>query len=228
MEGVGRLASALNKTSEEVAYREEVERLALDEVARGFPLLMSHNTVGLWSALEAALTRFPVDWLCFRPELLKKDILSKTKVPAILLSTANFAEAAAFVVDEFTRQSGGASKQGIGRFTFVLQALGINVKVDDGIRKTLFQLSKVRNLYAHRFGIVDVQFRESCPWLNATLGSRLQTGAEDMERYELAARDFAALVVLAAAETLTPQEQAALRSLRQAAGRARGSHSPTL
>lgn len=216
MTGLGRLAAALRKSDEEIARKEELERLALDEVARGFPLLMAHTAVGLWSALEAAVTAFTVDWLCYKPSLLQSEALSKTKVPAVLLSTKDFREAAAFVIDEFNRGAGGQRKEGVGRFTTVLDALGINVAVEDDERKTLFELSKVRNIYAHRFGIVDAQFKSACPWVEVDLGKRLQTTSSDIMRYMKAAREFAASVCDAAQGTMTETEREKVAAIQEA------------
>lgn len=213
MTGMGRLASVLHKGQEEIAHAEELERLALDEVARGFPLLMSHTAVGLWSALEAALSTFAVDWLCYRPALLQGDHLSKTKVPAQFLAASDFSEAAAFVIDEHTRQSGGYLKQGIGRFTVVLEALGICATVDDEVRKTLFELSKVRNLYAHRFGVVDMRLKEACPWIDVEVGQRLRTSREDIHRYGGAVREYAACVIEAARDTMSKIEWAEVQAI---------------
>lgn len=215
MTGMGRLAKVIGRAPEEVARKEELERLALDEVARGFPLLMAHTSVGLWSALEAALNSFAVDWLCFRPTLLQGDNLSKTKVPALLLSNGNFYEAAAFVIDEFTRQSGGSMKQGIGRFTIVLEALGISATVEDDVRKTLFELSKVRNVYAHRFGVVDEQFKKACPWIKIDVGQRLRTSPAEMERYARAAQGFVSKVADAASKTMSETEHEEVSAIQK-------------
>ena len=50
------------------------------------------------------------------------------------------------------------------------QPFGLGVPLEEDVGRSIFELHHVRNLFAHRRGIVDRRFVQSCPWLDLTLG----------------------------------------------------------
>src|SRR4051794_12162950 len=72
LDGISALKKALRKTDEEVADAKKIEELARHERTRGYPLLVAHSLVSLWSALEAGVARFAPDWLLAHPEALQR------------------------------------------------------------------------------------------------------------------------------------------------------------
>jgi hypothetical protein len=178
--GLGSLAKTLKKDEKTIAHFEETERLAADEVKNGFPLLYAHSVVALWSALEAAIPRFCVDWLMCFPHFLESKSFAKISLAAssaILGDKRAIMEEVVQTLDQVTHSP---LRAGVGRFDLLLDAVGISVAHHDDRRRTLFELSRVRNIIVHQAGKADKRFASECPWMNVAPGTRVVI---DEDRY---------------------------------------------
>lgn len=187
---------------EELARIRKMEDLAQEQRAKGHPMLVAHSVVALWSALEATIPAFCADWIVSQPSCLSSDDLSRVRVPASLLGATDRRAAASAVVDEISRQIDSSLKPGIGRFQGVLEKLGITFPIDDKIRGSLFELSKVRNLVVHRFGRVDLRFVGECPRFKLSVGEELRLTVNDYIEYRRVAGEYASNILRAAHERM--------------------------
>jgi hypothetical protein len=175
------------------AEREQFEAavtFAKNELEQGFPALISQLAVSLWSGLEACMSSFALHWLYFRPELLSSPAFGTLKIPAGALLIQDKLEAAELVLQEFERRQGTTLREGVGRFTALLEALGLEVPISDDARRSIYELSKVRNLIMHRCGIVDRQFKRACPWVDLAVGDRLAVTKPMFSKYADGVREL--------------------------------------
>ena len=198
LEGMVRLKEVLKRDPKEIEKAKVVEALALAERDRGFPLHIAHSLVSLWSALESAVLRFAPEWLALHPAVLEGPAFAKVKVPAALLNAELRIESMVAVLDEASKQMASSLKPGIGRFTALLEVVGVPVTVSKEVRDRLYELSKLRNLIVHQFGVADERFVRECPTVKATAGERVMVSYADYRTYGRAARDFAIVVLQAA------------------------------
>ena len=205
LQGITRLTEVLSKSEfdekreryspSDIEEARKLEDLAKSEIERGFPLIIAHSIVAIWSALEACIPEFCADWLIAQPELLESEGLAKIKVSATLLNTADRRGAMRAVVSEIERQVDAPQKAGLGRFQANLEKLGLGFGLDDDLRKSLFEMSKVRNLIVHRLGKADEIFANECPWRNLNSGDRLVLTLDDYKRYRSSSGEYAAQII---------------------------------
>lgn len=172
----------------------KLEELALGQAADGFPMLHAHASVLLWSALEATIPDLVAQVLFYNRTILEKDAFLKVKIPVSILNAPSEHQVAS-VVSELERQMNAPLKRGVGRFSVLLDAVGLGVDVDDDTRRTLLELSQARNNIVHRFSVVDKHFKEACPWISYQPGERLKIKGEDYVRYKAALVSYVRLIV---------------------------------
>ena len=95
-------------------------------------------------------------------------------------------ERAFYVVGLFEREVGVPLKSGVGRFESLLELIGLGGPVPEQIKRTMFELSQVRNLLVHQRGIVDRRFLEHCPWFTLSLGDSVIINHQQFAIYEQA------------------------------------------
>ena len=190
--GLGSLAKVLNKDEQTVAHFEKTEQLAAEEVKNGFPLLYSHSVVALWSALEAVIPRFCVDWLMCFPHFLEGKSFAKVSLAAssaILGDKRTIMEEVVQTLDQVTHSP---LRVGVGRFDLLLNAVGISIAHEEDRRRTLFELSKVRNIIVHQAGKADKKFASECPWMNVVPSTRVVIDEERYHSYAHAVLTYSA------------------------------------
>ncbi len=85
-----------------------------------------------------------------------------------------------YIVHTIDRQLSGPLRSGIGRFEFLLDAIGFSVAVEPERRRDIFELQQVGNCLSLRFGVVDKRLAASCPCPKKKVGDRLQVSAKDI------------------------------------------------
>jgi hypothetical protein len=200
LDGLGRLVTVMERIkptldgSQAVEKAQKYEQMALEENRNGFPLTLSHAAVALWAALEVTIPTYVAVCLRAKPELLRGERFKKVRFPVSMLD-ATPDEQFQWIVQELQDQLKTDEKLGIGRFEGLLAAAGFEVPVESYLRRDLLELSQVRNLVVHRFGVVDEAFREKCPFRNDPIGSRLKISEADYDRYQRSVREFAAIII---------------------------------
>jgi hypothetical protein len=198
LRGSGRLAHVLYKNDPDkqdtIETSRRAEELAMAEVKNGFPLTFCHAAVSLWAALEATVPDYVAECIQASPKLLQSETFKKVKVPVAMIGVGQD-DLARWIVQEVQSGFDPEAKMGIGRFQALLATVDVDASVDANIRRDLFELSQVRHLVVHRFGLVDQQFRDKCPFRNDEIGKRVRVTKEDYRRFQRAVREFAATIV---------------------------------
>ncbi|MGV8928344.1 MAG: hypothetical protein ACOH1E_01205 [Brevundimonas sp.] len=204
MQYAGELGQALHSSRErelgaEVAlerlkFTEALAEKAKREVSGGHQLLLYHAVVSTWAMLEVAVISFAAKYLELAPSI-PDYIERKCRVPAGLALSTDRSEMFRHIINDVERQTDSNLKAGMGRFSTILEAIGIDVWIDENYRRDLLELSKVRNLIAHKRGLVDSKFVSECPWHPSKVGERVQISFEDFSRYEKAAAKLAVAIV---------------------------------
>jgi hypothetical protein len=174
---------------------------------RGFPLLYAHTTVAAWGALEAAITDFLVFWITEKPEVLKTEVFTGTKIPLAEFETLERDERMRLLVNELERSLRSQFKAGASRFEALLSAIELSGPMEEETRKDLYEMFHVRNVIVHRASIADRKFVEACPWLGYSIGDQLVVSSEDWERYRTATAGYLAKVGERAAKRLQEQQR---------------------
>jgi hypothetical protein len=172
----------------------KLEELALSQAADDFLMLYAHASVLLWSSLEATIPDLVVQALSENRQILENAAFLKVKLPVAVLN-AQPEDQIASVISELERQMNAPLKRGVGRFSVLLDAVGLGFEIDEDSRRTLLELSQARNNIVHRFSVVDKHFKDACPWLLYQPGDRLKITCEDYMRYKTAVVSYVRRIV---------------------------------
>lgn len=207
LSGFGRLAEAMkmaraslrekdhDDVEAQIAFAKATEKLAMEEVRDGFPLLISHSVVAIWSALEATIPKFVIQYLLLRPGILKSEPFERIKIPVSTYESLDREGFVSEVVQEVMQATQSSLKPGVGRFEALLDKVGLGGPVPDSMRRDLFELSQVRNLIVHQFARADARFVAACPWMQSVPGARIKLTNEDFDRYRDAIRGYMRIII---------------------------------
>ncbi len=74
-------------------------------------------------------------------------------------------------------------RQGVDGFEVFLGYVGLSGTVAPDIKKTVWEVSHIRNAIVHRASIADRKLVQSCPWLNYKIGERVKIPHEVLAKY---------------------------------------------
>lgn len=198
LEGSARLTEVLKKPADAVERAREMETSAQAEVKADLPLLHSAAAVLIWGALEAAFRDFLIRWLVSRPSSLAVAELSNIRVRIAEYESFSGEDRMRFLVGVLERELAATLKPGVGRFACLLKPFGIAPITSEEMRRDLSELAAVRNVIVHRAGVADARLIELCPWLRLERGHPVTVGRAALERYVVAASEYAAAIIEAA------------------------------
>lgn len=184
---LGRKEAPDEKTLEFAAFIEEEAKKIRDS---GFHLVFAHSSVSLWSALESMILNFCGSMLYFHPDISDREKLEKIRVSSSFVLQSDKRAAAFAILSELERNTGAHLKPGMGRFVEALSACGLDISVSEETRRSLLELSKVRNLVAHKFSICDDKFLKECPWFDAEKGKRIKLTSAQYSNYRKGIKEF--------------------------------------
>jgi hypothetical protein len=188
-------AEADEHRAAELASARADAAFAQRELDRDFPLLRAHTVLAMWGALEVlakdvALTRLLID-----PTLIGRSEFARIKVPIAEFELLDRTERMRAAVSLLERETNAPLQPGIGRFEALFQAVDLGGSVPRSVSDTLFEMSQVRNLIAHRGGTVDQKFAAACPHLNVTPGDEFSVTGARYAAYRNAVMEYLALVI---------------------------------
>jgi hypothetical protein len=169
------------------AEAKKLAAFAKKEIEERFPLLTGHSLVGLWGALEASFDDFLFVRLLTAPSFLRNPECIRFKVSALDLLSDSLEKRTRLVLHEITRNLGAEFKKGIARFEEPLNCVGLGGDVEPGIRKVILEMQQLRHIWAHRGGVADDRFKETCPWVKVEVGERAKIHPETFADYSLVA-----------------------------------------
>ena len=91
-------------------------------------------------------------------------------MPAISYMALSRQERAEVLFDALRKRQGQSFGVGVTRFERPLEFVGLSVCASGFIRDVLFEMHKVRNVYAHCGGRADHRFIVDCPWFGVKVG----------------------------------------------------------
>lgn len=168
------------------ARLEQARKISDEDYSR----LNANSLLGLWGASEAAIEDIAALWFQAQNESLDSRELDRIKVPLGEFIRLNGADRARFVVRELQRSQASDARMGVGQFESMLAPLGLGGDVRDDTRRELLFAQQARHLIAHRGGIVDARFLETCNWLGLSAGDRLQIGRDQFMTFKAALCDY--------------------------------------
>lgn len=168
---------------EQKRRHEELAEFSRVQESRGFPYLYSTASVRLWSILEA----FVDDVLEFMlanltPEKASSDLLS-VEGSLLEFSMMSSEDQAIYLLARVKEMLSSRLKLGVGRFEAPLGYVGLSGGVNDAVRRSLFELSEVRNIVVHKNSSADSRLIENCPWMNLEIGEPIDITREVYEIY---------------------------------------------
>jgi hypothetical protein len=177
--------------SEEDYLREQneaemVETFAKKQRDKGFPYLYSLATVTLWSILETMVDDIAIEYLQNPQECPDSKLLSELKGPLLEFVQASPEERAEFLAGQLKQAVRASLHKGAERFESILKPIGLDGAIPDIVKKSLFELSEVRNVFVHRRGVADKRFRSNCPWFDAVTGKEISLTSSHFMRFHLA------------------------------------------
>jgi len=160
------------------------------ETEEGFPVLHQQAIVDLWSSLEVLFKDLVASMLENVRGATQLEPIAKMRIRLRDYESMSPRERYEYLVDELERELGAGLKQGIDRFEMLLAPFGLSGPIDEGAKKTLFELSNVRHVIVHRRAVADRKLTDACPWLGLKLGDQVRVTSGDYERYMLAAIEY--------------------------------------
>lgn len=164
------------------------------ERSKGFPLHRGLTVIGLWSYLEAYVDDVTAECLFWQPKFLDETHLMKVKGPLLEFTRLRLSERARHLLERLSSES--TTRPGVDRHEEVLTKLGLaDGRVDAHLRRLLLEFYAVRNLFAHRGGVVDKRFCLACPQFDIPEGQELLLTQRMVLGYMVAAIRYGTIVV---------------------------------
>ena len=135
-------------------------------------IMLEHALMGLWSKLEASIEDLAALWLAINPDALTRTEVARIRIPLAEYLALAEEDRPVLLVSELQRDLRTSLAEGVTPFERLLSAVGLGGALDPWVRKSIFEISRVRDLIAHRGGVVDRKFAEACPWLGGSPGER--------------------------------------------------------
>lgn len=177
------LKSDLERATKDSAFAE-------NELNQDFPFLHASMLVGAWGALETAVEDMLIGISFNEAELLEKDEFRKIRVPLSTFEALDKEERIRFLLEEVERTQGGAVGQGVETFEKLLHVFELSGPIDDGVKKTLWEMNHVRNVIVHRDSRADARLLKNCPWLPFKVGDRVLINYEKYGPYNDAVYEY--------------------------------------
>ena len=119
-----------------------------------------------------------------QPEHLPEDCqITKIKGPLLQFAKADDDERSDMLFDSLKQAVQSQLHPGVGRLEVLLEAVGLGGGVDDGVRRTILELSEVRNVAVHRNSRADRRLIKRCPWLGLKEGDPVRPDGVGFEMY---------------------------------------------
>ena len=194
-------AQSMPQVSELVGVGEEKSKelkakalKATEHIEQGFSILHAHSLLGLWGALECFVEDIFKARLLSDPSLLAHSKFAKLKLPVdvFLMSDADRVTA---IATEFTRHTNADLGHGVGRFERLLEPVNLAGEVPREIRDAIYEAQQIRNVWAHRAGIADTRFCESCPNFPVSIGEKVAVSKEKFDDFVSSAEEYGFLII---------------------------------
>jgi hypothetical protein len=171
---------------------EELSSLAKVEIESDFRLLHGHSLVGVWGALETMVSDLVLAWLINIPQARQMPQIAGIKISLAEFESLNSEERMSTIVSELDRAS--LSRAGVARFENLLDAVMLGGSYNSTLAANLYEMQQIRNVVAHRRGVVDRRFVAACPQLGLRVGDLVPLGNEPWYACLMSAASYATTV----------------------------------
>jgi hypothetical protein len=179
----------------ELKVAETRAKFAAKELADGFPLLHAHTLVGIWSAFESAMEDALVGVLMNESNWLQSETFFKVRIPLAEFEALEKEERIRFLIQEIERHHSPSQKRGVEGFERLLGYINLSGAVDPDIKKTIWELSHIRNVIVHRGSVADRRLVQSCPWLGLKVGDKVTVTHDVVGKYYHALGEYLTTVL---------------------------------
>ena len=155
IQGMGDLASALAKVTEERIDTKQARRaakLAQHESENEFPWINGQTVVTYWGYLESMIRSIGVAFLLNERQTWSHQEMDRVRVKVGEYEALTKQERCYFVLDSLERERAVSLKLGAGRFESTLAVFKLDGGLSVGLRKALLELQQVRNVLVHSMG----------------------------------------------------------------------------
>ena len=163
---------------------------AVEHVEALFIELRARTVVALWGDLEDFILTLLAKWLENEPDAMKLEEVRKLKVELGLYEDLEISEKYSYLIELLEEKLKSKYKKGISRFEHLLAPFNLAGKVDERMRRNIFELQHVRNVLVHRRGITDRRLIEACPWLDLEIGQPLVIDHRTFMNYYSSVMDY--------------------------------------
>lgn len=164
--------------------------LAKGEMDRDFYNLRSLAIIGTWSILENLVKDLVTAWIKHDRSVFKRDAFKKVSIPLPEYMSTSPAERASLIADLVEQRLSSSLRVGVGRFNSLLDAIGLHAALSNENEKSLLEMQQVRNVIAHRGGMIDRRLKAACPWVKQKIGQKVSISSDDYSRYWRAVHEF--------------------------------------
>jgi hypothetical protein len=178
-----------------LSHRENQVKLAQRQIDSKFQLLHGHAIMGTWGSLECLVEDTVEAWMAFKPEVLHRQDFEKIKIPLAKFLSLSDDQRVRLLVSEIQRDLKLDLRSGVTKFEKLLDSVGLGGPVDPRLRDTLYEFQNVRNVLAHRAGIVDQRFIDACPSYDLPIGARLAIDQRNFTRLHNAAYTYSMVLI---------------------------------
>jgi hypothetical protein len=176
-------------TSQQLEQQREqavrLERFAKDQAERDFPYLYGLLTLRVWTILEDVVNNVVLDRLSNKGTVLGSPTFEGLSIPLVPFLSADEQSRDELILEALKQATKSRLKIGMGRFDSLLDAVGLGGGLSDTIRRTVLELSELRNVLVHRDGVCDNRVPERCPWLGLRVGDRVSISRNQFLAYAL-------------------------------------------
>ena len=111
------------------------------------------------------------------------------------------------VIEEANRSLGTVRGLGVDSFESLLEHFLLSGAVLAEIKKTIWEISNIRNVIVHRNSVADRRLIKHCAWLNMQVGDKVVITHEQLERYGDALCSYAEIIINRLAQRHAPEMQ---------------------
>ncbi|MGB6058567.1 MAG: hypothetical protein WBF71_09900 [Microthrixaceae bacterium] len=180
-----RIGEDPSPTDDQIAWA----KLADVEMLADFTNVHAAAVMVLWGGLEAFVDDLVIEGIVHEPAALVNSAIASTKVPLRDFVGSEPRDLARLIVDH---QKLSKRERGVSRFNAVLGLIGLDGEFRTDVKSGIWEMMAVRNLVAHRRGIVDSRFLEDVPGYGQGEGEAIVIDAIRMNRYWSAVVEFGA------------------------------------
>ncbi|PKO01992.1 MAG: hypothetical protein CVU43_10140 [Chloroflexi bacterium HGW-Chloroflexi-5] len=177
--------SSQEQYDEEVKNAENLESFVSEEKKTGFDFLFSLLILRLWTILETYIDDLIFDLLDDQTYFLTNKEVQSIKVPLAYYQGLSLSEQKWFIISEIKNILKSDMGPGVNHFEPLLRLFDLQGNINEDVKKVIYEFSQIRNLIAHKNGMVDQTFIKKCPKFSKKIGEKIYMTNELFHLYKI-------------------------------------------